>query len=160
TLTNYGYDNAGNRTQNGSQTFTYNARNQLATGPGATYTYTPRGTLTAVITSSSTTPSTSDAFGQTITQAGQPYAYDAPAPATPRPSGTTPRPLPYPGLGNTIAADGTATYTHDPHGALVAVKTGVTGVLAWTDQHTDVVGQYTPTSTTLTGSTSYSPLGK
>ncbi|WP_186382662.1 hypothetical protein [Amycolatopsis rhizosphaerae] len=33
------------------------------------------------------------------------------------------------------------------------------GVLAFVDQHTDVVGQFTATGATLTGSTAYDPLG-
>jgi len=32
-------------------------------------------------------------------------------------------------------------------------------VLGWTDQHTDVVGDFTATGTALTGSTAYGPLG-
>ena len=41
----YGWDNAGNRTQAGAKTATYDARNRLTTDGTSTYTYTPRGTL-------------------------------------------------------------------------------------------------------------------
>src|SRR5439155_7265187 len=58
-----------------------------------------------------------------------------------------------------LAGDGTSTYSRDPGGALVGVRTGTTGVLALTDQHSDVVGTFAPTGTTLAGSTAYDPLG-
>jgi large repetitive protein len=148
----YAYDNSGNRIQAGSQTYTYNARNQLLTAAGANVTYTARGTLVSIGASTST----SDAFGQTIKQDNQVYAYDALGRAVTDGA----RALAYSGLGNTVAADGTATYSRDPAGALVGVKTGGTGVLAWTDQHTDVVANFAATGTTLTGSTMYEPFGK
>jgi RHS repeat-associated protein len=50
-------------------------------------------------------------------------------------------------------------YSRDPAGSLIGVKTGASGVLAWTDLHTDVVGQFTTTGTSLAGSTTYGPLG-
>ncbi len=156
----YAYDASGNRTQSGSQTFAYNARNQLTTGGGSSYTYTPRGPLATVTTGSTTVTTTNDAFGQTIIQGTQTYSYDALGRViTDATTGSGSRSFTYTGLGNTVAADGTSTYSRDPGGGLVATKTGISGVLAWTDLHTDVVAQFTATGTTLAGSTTYGPLG-
>src|SRR5207248_4099464 len=156
----YAYDASGNRTQSGTQTFAYNARNQLTTGAGSTYAYTARGTLASVITGSTTVTTANDAFGQAITQGTQTYAYDALGRVvTGATTGGSSRTFAYTGLGNTLAGDGTSTYSRGPSGALVGVKTGASGVLAWTDQHTDLVGQFTPTGTSLTGSRTYGPLG-
>jgi RHS repeat-associated protein len=65
----------------------------------------------------------------------------------------------YTSTGNTLATDGAASYSRDPAGGLIGVKTGQTGVLALTDQHTDVVGEFTATGTALAGSATYDPLG-
>ncbi|HYS34950.1 MAG TPA: RHS repeat-associated core domain-containing protein, partial [Pseudonocardiaceae bacterium] len=139
-------------------TFSYNARNQLTTGAGSTYTYTARDTLASVVTGGTTVTTTNDAYGQTITQGGQTYTYDALGRIVTS-SGTTGRTFTYTGTANTLAGDGTATYSRDPAGGLVGITTGTAGVLAWTDQHTDLVGQFTPTSSALTGSATYGPLG-
>ena len=161
TTTTYGYDNSGNRTQAGSQAFSYNARNQLQTGAGSTYTYTARGTLASVTTGSTVVPTTNDAFGQTVTQGGQTYTYDALGRVlTDATEGAGTRTFTYTGVGNTVAGDGTATYSRDPAGAVVGINTGTSSVLAWTDRHTDVVANFTATGTALTGSTTYDPLGK
>jgi large repetitive protein len=157
---NYAYDNSGNRTQAGVQTFAYNARNQITTGAGSTYNYTARGTLTSVVTGGTTVNTTNDAFGQAITQGTQTYVYDAFGRAvTDTTSGGGTRTFAYTGTGNTVAGDGTSTYSRDPGGGLVGTKTGASGVLAWTDQHTDLVGQFATTGTSLAGSTTYGPLG-
>jgi RHS repeat-associated protein len=153
TTVTYGYDGSGNRTQAGAQTFTYDARDRLSSGAGSTYTYTARGTLAGTITGSITVNSTYDAFGQAITQGASTYGYDA--------LGRVVRTgFSYTGAGNILAADGTAAYTRDPGGGVLGVKTATASVFAWTDQHTDIVGQFTATSTALAGSATYDPLGK
>ena len=58
-----------------------------------------------------------------------------------------------------MTADGSATYIRDTGDAVVGETAGG-AELAWTDLHTDVVGQFTSTATTLAGSTAYDPLGK
>lgn len=47
-FTDYAWDGAGNRTQAGASTFTYDERNRLISGPEGTYTWTARGTLSQV----------------------------------------------------------------------------------------------------------------
>ncbi|MFI6164720.1 LamG-like jellyroll fold domain-containing protein [Micromonospora haikouensis] len=161
TNTTYAYDDSGNRTQNGSRTFTYDARNQLSTqNDGTTYTYTARGTLRSTLNGSVAYATETDAFGQVITQQGTggastTYTYDA--------LGRALKPgFVYTGLGNDLASDGTATYTRGPSGELLGTGsgTGAGSRYTWTDQHTDVVAQFTATGTTIAGSTTYDPLGK
>ncbi|MGC4894196.1 LamG-like jellyroll fold domain-containing protein [Micromonospora sp. DT31] len=159
TTIGYAYDGAGNRTQAGAKTFTYDERNQLTTQSGGiSYAYTARGTLRRTTSGAGTLNTTADAFNQVASQqaAGgtRTYSYDA--------LGRAVMPgFKYTGLDNDLAQDTGATYTRGPDGALLAAGTG-TGAgsrYAWTDQHDDVVGQFTATGTTLAGSTTYDPLG-
>ncbi|TNH22815.1 hypothetical protein FHG89_28290 [Micromonospora orduensis] len=153
TTTAYAYDKAGNRVQNGSKLFTYDQRNRLLTADGASYTYTARGTLADAGGNVTRT----DAFGQVVSQqsAGgtQTYTYDGLGRAI-RPGHA------YTGLGNDLAADSSATYVRGPSGEVVGTTGGGNQRMVWTDLHTDVVGQFTPTGTALTGSVTYDPLGK
>jgi RHS repeat-associated protein len=157
--TTYGYDLAGNRTSAGAGTLTYNARNQLLTDPANSYSYTARGTAaTKTVTAGGTERTTSDAFDQQITDsltAGT-YSYDALGRLTSR--GTTA--FTYSGLGNTLASDGTSTYSRDPSGGLVATGASGTAMLADTDQHGDVVDTHQAAAAALAGSTTYDPFGK
>jgi RHS repeat-associated protein len=159
TTVNYGYDESGNRTQVGADVYTYDARDEL-TGDGKnTYAYTARGTRSA----QNGTAATSDAFGQAIGQGSQTYAYDALGRAlTGTTAGNTFR-FSYSGVGNTPASDGSNTYSRDPGGALIGIGavggTAADARLAWTDRHTDIVGDFTATGATLSGSTAYDPLG-
>ncbi|MEV4760629.1 LamG-like jellyroll fold domain-containing protein [Micromonospora sp. NPDC049559] len=157
TTTAYEYDKAGNRTRIGNTVFTYDQRNQLLSAGGDSYQYTARGTLASETSGSLTYATRADAFGQVRSQqapAGtETYDYDA--------LGRLIRPgFTYSGTGNTLAADGTATYTRDADDDLLGVASGSNLTLAWTDLHTDVVGQFTAAGTALTGSTTYDPLGR
>jgi len=155
----YGYDASGNRTQVGTKTYSYDGRDQLMSGGGSMYAYTARGTLSGTTTGTSTVVTASDAFGQVVNQGGQTYGYDALGRVVTA-AGTAAYTLSYSGQGNTVAGDGTAVYSRDPSGAVVGEKFGTApGVLAWTDLHTDVVGQFTVTATALSGSVAYDPLG-
>ncbi|WP_410809440.1 LamG-like jellyroll fold domain-containing protein [Micromonospora sp. 067-2] len=159
TTIGYAYDDAGNRTQAGSKTFTYDARNQLSTqNDGSSYLYTARGTLKQTNSGAGIHTTTADAFNQVISQQNvggtSTYTYDA--------LGRAIRPgFKYSGLGNDLAQDVSAIYTRGPGGELLAegAGSGAGSVYAWTDQHDDVVGQFTATGTTLSGSVTYDPLG-
>ncbi|WP_167517585.1 LamG-like jellyroll fold domain-containing protein [Micromonospora orduensis] len=158
--TSYTYDDSGNRTQAGAKVFTYDARNQLTaqTGVGS-YAYTARGTLRQTTVGTVTYATTSNAFGEVLSQQGtggvtSTYQYDA--------LGRVVRPgFKYSGLGNTLAQDNTATYTRGPEDALIGVGSGAgaSSLYAWTDQHTDLVGLLTASGATLSASTTYNPLG-
>ncbi|MEV0133053.1 LamG-like jellyroll fold domain-containing protein [Dactylosporangium sp. NPDC050688] len=159
TTTNYSYDASGNRTENGAKTFTYDQRNRL-TGQsgGISYSYTGRGTLKQVSGPAGVYNTAADAYGQVITQQSASgtttYAYDA--------LGRAVKPgFKYSGLSNDLADDGTTVYTRDPAGGVLAAGTGTgaNSAYVWTDLHTDVVGQFTATGSSLTGSASYDPLG-
>ncbi|WP_436532489.1 LamG-like jellyroll fold domain-containing protein [Actinoplanes sp. HUAS TT8] len=154
----YEYDKSGNRTKAGGKTFTYDARNRLMqSSTGDRYDYTARGTLRHTISGTVARETVTDAFDQVLRQQGDTgtyadYSYDGLGRAIKDGSA-------YTGLGNDLAADSTSVYTRDPAGDLAAVKQGGTSVYAWTDQHTDVVGEFTATGTALSGSTTYDPLG-
>jgi RHS repeat-associated protein len=155
----YAYDKSGNRIKAGATTYTFDERNQLVnSSDGTTYQYTPRGTLKATTVGSGTLETKTDAFGQITSQSApggvtRTYTYDG--------LGRVIRPgLTYTGLDNSLAGDGAAAYTRDPSGGLLGVATATTRTLAWTDLHTDVVGQFTDSGMVLTGSTTYDPFGK
>lgn len=162
TTVSYGYDADGNRTQVGSQTYSYDARDELISGGGSTYAYTPRGTLASVSTASGTTNSTFDAFGELVTQGSTQFSYDALG----RLLSDQGAAFSYSGTSNDVTSDGSYDYSRDPSGGLIAVAAGLTpggqpsqSVLAMTDQHSDVVGEFSQAGTTLAGSASYDPFG-
>jgi RHS repeat-associated protein len=159
--TTYQYDKAGNRTMAGARTFVYNNRNQLVSSDGETktYQYSPRGTMRGVTQGTVTLDTEADAFGQVLRQESadgvwSTYTYDAIGRA--QSTGFA-----YSGLSNDLAADPTAKYVRGPDDEVIGTQVGAAaGVYAWTDLHTDVVGQFGATSTALNGSTTYDPLGK
>ncbi|MET7395183.1 LamG-like jellyroll fold domain-containing protein [Dactylosporangium sp. NPDC005572] len=159
TTTNYAYDASGNRTQNGAKTFSYDQRNRLLSQSGGTsYSYTPRGTLSVTSGPGGVYNTTADAFGQVITQqaAGGNRTYDYDAVGRAVKAG-----FKYSGLGNDLADDGTTKYARGPAGELLGAADGGGTIprYVWTDLHTDVVGQFSATSSGLTGSAAYDPLG-
>jgi large repetitive protein len=164
TTTTYGYDASGNRIQVGANVYTYDARDELTSDGVNSYTYTARGTLSSQSSPGGTTNATSDAFGQVITQGAQTYSYDAlTRMLTATTSGGPTRTFSYTGADNTLASDGSNIYSRDPGNSLIGIATAgggtTTGHIAYTDQHTDVVGDFTATGTALDGSSTYDPLG-
>ncbi|MFF8592679.1 LamG-like jellyroll fold domain-containing protein [Streptomyces sp. NPDC015220] len=163
--TSYAYDASGNRVRNGSDVYTYDERDELTSDGTHTYDYSARGTMTQESSAAGGTVAyKTDAFGGQIVAGQQSYTLDAVGRnITDRDTsvaGST-RTFAYSGADNTIASDGDNTYTYDPDGGLVGVRTsGGSGVLALTDQHSDVVGTFTAGATSLAGSVSYDPLGK
>ncbi|WP_405987970.1 RHS repeat-associated core domain-containing protein [Streptomyces sp. NBC_00986] len=151
TTTGYTYDADGNRLTAGPTTYTYNARDQLTSDGTLNYSYTARGTLSA----KGSTAYTFDAYGQQATTGATTYTYDALGRAITVGSTT----LTYSGTDNTVASDGASTYSRDPSGALTGESSATGATLAWTDLHTDVIGQFTASGTTLTASASYDPWG-
>ncbi|MDF3301636.1 LamG-like jellyroll fold domain-containing protein [Streptomyces tropicalis] len=163
--TAYAYDASGNRIRNGSDVFTYDERDQLTSDGVHTYDYSARGTMTQESSAAGGTVAyQTDAFGGQIVAGQQSYTLDAAGRnVSDRDTGTgTTRTFAYSGADNTIASDGDSTYTYDPSGGIVGIKPagGGSGVLALTDQHSDVVGTFASGATSLAGSASYDPLGK
>ncbi|MGW2696099.1 LamG-like jellyroll fold domain-containing protein [Streptomyces sp. NPDC001296] len=164
TTTAYTYDDSGNRIRVGSDVYTYDARDQLTSDGHNTYTYSARGTLTHQSGTSGATDFASDAFNQELTQGSQTYLTDALGRViTNTGSGGVTKTFTYSGTGNNLASDGSSTYTWTPGDTLVGIGTPggtpATAALAYTDQHNDVVGDFTSTGTALTASTGYDPLG-
>ncbi len=168
TATNYSYDASGNRTQVGADVYTYDARDQLTSDGTHTYTYSARGTMTSdASTAGGTVAYGTDAYGGQITAGTHSYTLDATGRNISDAESVqhSTRTFQYSGATNTIASDGNYTYSYDPGGSLTGINvvgsaSTSTGVLALTDQHSDVVGTFTSGATTLGGSASYDPLGK
>ncbi|WP_172890491.1 LamG-like jellyroll fold domain-containing protein [Actinoplanes derwentensis] len=155
----YAYDDSGNRIQAGGTTFVYDQRNQLVSDTaGSTYEYTARGTLSKTVTGGQQVDTVTDAFNQVVSQGTKTggtsrYSYDG--------LGRVIQPnFAYTGLGNDLASDGVDKYVRDTSDQLVGVTSGTNQRYSWTDIHTDVVGEFTSTGSTLTGSVSYDPWGK
>jgi RHS repeat-associated protein len=162
TTVSYAYDGAGNRTQAGSTTYTYDARDQLTGDGTSSYAYAADGDLTSVTGPSGTTASTSDAYGQQGAQGTQASTYDALGRDTALTAGSAVTALAYEGTSGLLAGDGASSYTYTPGGTLTGTAPATapgTGVLDLTDHHTDLVAQFTPAGTTLSGSRTYGPWG-
>ena len=92
---------------------------------------------------------TFDAYGDQATAGTRSYAYDALGRLTADTptSGGSGYAFSYVGTTGTIASDGTSAYTWDPSGSVLAgtgaAGGGTGGVLALTDAHGDVLGQFT-----------------
>ncbi len=110
---------------------------------------------------SGTVASTSDAYGQQATQGTQGDTYDALGRDVLLTAGSTVTSLSYQGNGGQLVSDGGSHYTWTPGGTLTgtAPAAGGTGVLDLTDQHTDLVAQFTASGTSLSASRSYGPWG-
>ncbi|MEV7770029.1 LamG-like jellyroll fold domain-containing protein [Kitasatospora sp. NPDC086791] len=163
TTTAYEYDASGNRIRVGGNVYTYDERNQLTGDGSAMYTYSARGTLTNVKAGLTNAANGSDAFGQQAVQGTQRYTMDALGRVvTGQTTGAGTRTFSYSGQGNLIASDGASTYGRGVAGDLIGIGTvgqPTTNTLAFTDQHTDVVANFTATGTALTASVAYDPFG-
>jgi RHS repeat-associated protein len=163
TVQAYAYDNDGNMTSDNGVTYTYDARDELASASnGDTYTYSADGDMTGETSSTGTTTAdTSDAYGQQITSGTSGYTWDAldRVVSAAEPGGASIA-LTYEGLTNEVASDSSATYSRDPSGDLVGVDAADGKTLALNDQHNDLSGLFTAAGTSLAGSTTYSPWGQ
>jgi RHS repeat-associated protein len=163
TTTDYGYDADGNLTQDGSKTYTYDARDELTSDGVDTYSYTANGDLASEVTPTGTLTGTTDAYGDQVTGGPESMQTDALGRTLSVSSPGQTATLSYVGTSGLVSSDGTSTYTWDPSGNLTGIgQVGAgtsTAVLAYTDAHTDVVGNFTATGSSLTGSTSYDPWG-
>jgi large repetitive protein len=160
TTTNYSYDAAGNLTKDGSKTYTYDARDELTSDGTNTYNYAANGTLASEVTPGGTVTSTTDAYGQQVSSGAESFGSDALGrTVSVAGSAQVSATLSYAGSSALVASDGTSAYSWDPSGNLTGVKQGGSGVLAYTDAHTDVVGDFTAKGTALSGSAAFDPWG-
>jgi RHS repeat-associated protein len=173
TTTSYNYDNASNRTHvitpAGDRTSTYDQRNRItattgASQPADSYTWNPRGQLTAATKNSQALTYTYDAF-ERLTQATKPgitvnFSYDSLDRAAQRNTAN----FGYNDLTNnpvvSPAALGETKLLRDPLGAALASKTGSTGTVLFADtRHSDIDANLDPTTGNLGPSTDYDPWG-
>jgi len=137
--TTYGWDNAGNRTQAGSATYTYNQRNELTGGPQGSYTWDAEGNLTAITPGSGLATSYGyDGFNRmsSATQNGQSttYSYDS-FDRLLTSNGTA---LTYSGFAVKPASNGSQLYVRSNDNALLAVSDGSSTSLAGIERHHDL----------------------
>ncbi|TVT48593.1 DNRLRE domain-containing protein, partial [Amycolatopsis rhizosphaerae] len=157
--TAYGWDDAGNRVQNGAKTATYDERNRLLSDGDYTYTYSTRGTVASRTSAGLTDRFAFDAFDRLITAAGQNYVYDSLDRMVSR-NGTG---FTYAGPDGEVVSDGAQSFARGPEDELLATGRGDTKRLSLSDNHGDVVGGFDPADTTLAqlpDSTGYDPFGK
>ncbi|WP_203983111.1 LamG-like jellyroll fold domain-containing protein [Sphaerisporangium rufum] len=165
-VTDYAWDDSGNRVKAGDQTFTYDERNRLLSGGGSTYTYTPRGTLATQTIGATSKNLRFDAFDRMISDGEATYTYDALDRVTSRIHGTVVSRYLYGDLANDIVATtdaaGTtqARYSRGVDGDLIGISDGTGPRLAFTDQHGDLVGTFGATATALADSVAYAPFGE
>lgn len=113
TTTDYGWDASGNLVKNGTTTADYDEQNhRTGDSTGATYTYTPRGTLTSVTGGDHPQTYTYDAFDRMTAAGATAYTYDALDRLTTRGGAH----FTYAGASTQIATDGSSAYTYDPAG--------------------------------------------
>ena len=144
-VTGYAWDGAGNRVQAGAQTYTYDQRNRMLSGAGATYVWAADGSLTSETTPTLVTTYGYDGLGRLV-QAQQV--------ARPPASGTTTTTYTYDGLDRVVkrnltafayagldgepVSDGTSKFGRGPGGGLLATSTGGQASLAVLGGHGDV----------------------
>jgi RHS repeat-associated protein len=167
TATTYGYDDAGNRTQFGTNFATFDARSRITASFFFTYAWAPNGNLTTVHNTSNGTDTTStyDGFDRLIenktvtsggtTTADTTFSYDD----LDRIASRNTTAFTYEGMNPDPISDGTFTATHDANGHPIAYKTGTTARLTITNQHNDVSALINTSNGTLASSASYDPYG-
>ncbi|MCP2237485.1 RHS repeat-associated core domain-containing protein [Prauserella halophila] len=153
----YGWDAAGNVVRDGAVEATFDARNRLVSKDGTSYAYTPRGTLTSRTSGGETTQVQFNAFDELAADGPTDYAYDGLGRLVSAGDAT----LSYAGSGIAVTGDGTDSYTYTPGGDVLGVGSGDGSTsVAWTDQHTDLVGLFDPANGQLAGSRTYGPFGQ
>jgi RHS repeat-associated protein len=154
-VTTYDYDGAGNRTQAGADAFTYDARNRMLTAPGATSTWTARGTLDAVEQGAVTTDVDFDALGRQLKSGATTNDYDS----LDRLTRTGATALSYAGLEIDPVTNGATKYARSPRGELVATNEGGAGRFVGEDRHGDVAFALSTTAS-VDATRVYDPWGK
>ena len=161
TSQSYGYDNDGNMTNDNGVSYTYDARDELASSStGTSYAYTADGDLQ----SAGSAAYTFDAYGQQITAGTSGNTWDAlnrVVTAGEQNGSGTGEALTYEGVTGQVASDSSATYSRDPAGDITGVSAVAGGkTIALSDQHSDLSGLFTASGATMTGSVTYGPWGQ
>ena len=148
----YGWDASGNRVTAGSDSYVFDERNRLVTGPDGAYSYTPRGTLESV----GAVSYSFDALGRLVDYDSQvSFTYDGLDRVATRNTDT----FTYAGMWIDPTTDGVFTYSRTPAGRLLAQTDGVDDWLFGQDRHGDVTALINPTTATVTDTRLYDPFG-
>ena len=154
-VTLYAWDGSGNRTAAGPDVYTYDARNQILTGPEGDFTYTARGTTDTVSDGVTTVIYSFDAFGRLTDYNGEAtYTHDGMDRVAER-DGVA---FTYAGPSLDPISDGGFTYAHSPGGRVLAVDDGTSSFLAGTNRHGDLTHLFT-TAGAIVDSSLYDPFG-
>ncbi|WP_344941944.1 RHS repeat-associated core domain-containing protein, partial [Sphaerisporangium flaviroseum] len=165
-VTDYAWDDSGNRTKAGTKTFTYDERNRLTSGDGTTYTYTGRGTTASETKSGVTKLLKFDAFDRMTSDGEAIYTYDGLDRVISRSQGGVLSRYLYGDLTNDLIAmtnDAGAVqsrYSRGVDGEPIGISDGTGPRFAFADQHGDVIGTFGATATSLADSVAYSPFGE
>ncbi|MGQ0824615.1 MAG: glycine-rich protein [Actinomycetota bacterium] len=154
-VVDYRYDPAGNRTQAGTETATYNTRNQILTQGTSTYAWTARGTLDSVTTAGTPVDFDFDALGRQITRGTTTFQYDAYGRSTT--AGTTS--FEHAGLEIDPVRAGTDYYARSPAGELLATTDGTNTRFVGENRHGDVSWLLSETAT-VDATRIWDPYGK
>ncbi|MFD5872478.1 LamG-like jellyroll fold domain-containing protein [Streptomyces sp. NPDC060322] len=161
TTTEYGWDDSGNRTENGEKAATFDERNRLLSDGDYTYDHTARGTLASRTSSGMTEEFAFDAFDRMTTagESGAEYTYDS----LDRVASRNGADFSYAGLAPDPVKDNNSTYGRGASDEILSVLEGTGDAqLTVTDKHGDIVGDMSATDGTATGltaSTAYDPFG-
>ncbi|MFD0200882.1 MULTISPECIES: polymorphic toxin-type HINT domain-containing protein [Saccharothrix] len=159
TVTEYGWDDSGNRVRAGAKTAAYDQRNRLLSDGDHTYAYSARGALASRTSSGLTERYSSDAFDRLVTSGSVDYTYDGLDRLISR-EGTA---FAYAGLDDEVVSDGGEKYARGPADELLAVAEGQRKRLTVSDEHDDVVAALDPTDTTFARpaeSVAFDPFGQ
>ena len=148
----YGWDASGNRVTAGSDSYVFDERNRLVSGPDGAYTYSPRGTLESV----GAVSYSFDALGRLVDYDSQAaFTYDGLDRVATRNTDT----FTYAGMWLDPTTDGVFTYSRTPAGRLVAQTDGTSDWLFGQDRHGDVTALINPATASVTDTRLYDPFG-
>jgi len=150
----YQWDDAGNRLEAGADTYTYDERNRLLTGPEGDYTFTPRGTLTEIDPGTTPVVYDYDPLGRLVAVDTVDYIYDGLDRVADR-EGVD---FTYQAFNLDPVSDGTFNYSRTPTGDLVGISDGIDDLLAGTDRHGDLTHLHQADGT-ITDTALYDPYG-
>ena len=157
--TEYGWDEASNRTKNGTKLATYDERNRLINDGTSTYTYSARGALLSKTDGTTTEAFTFDAFDRMIRSSDRDFTYDA----LDRPVQAGTARMRYDGFSDEVVTDGTQSFGRSASDGLLSMGYDTTKRLVMADRHGDIIAGFDPTdgalSTGLPDTRTYDPFG-
>ena len=158
-VTNYAYDAAGNRTQAGASTFTYDERNRLTSGPDGANMWSPRGTLNSTTKNGVTTSYGFDGLGRMTAAGPVSYTYDGLDRMAQRVESGVTTSFGYDGRMMQPSTDGATVISRGPDGLILGVAKAGLNYGAGLNNHKDLTHLYNPATGQLTDSGVFDPWG-